>query len=580
MVSLDEKTAIDLIQNPKHQKALTRAKLHESRVRFHSEIYLDADDCAARNQYHKKYHERVANILLLEGKIDLFKSLLLYPFATQGVIVEKIMSAHEKVFKAQDAYVEYGFNNSEFNDDFAAYLDTIKEPLFWKEEGFECRYGHVSKIWVVDLPMNAPMTGRANPYFYTVDVDQIRDVKHTKEGFEYIIINQDTVEEVERVLFIDSLAWRVFKKDKTKEWELETEAVHGLGFCPSDFVVGTPLDSDGIARFSPLSPVLGLLDRYLDKFTFKDHYELYAAFALYWFFDFEKPEQEPTIVQDGDQALQLTPINKTSAQKRGKLGPGLFLEVPAPASKEDADLRSPIGKVDADAGSLDYNQKELVRSQEEILKTVTEKLETLTKEAVNEKQVASNTDGEEAILMWLGGDIARSRKKLIDTLGKLRYGVNYSGCTVSGGTKFGVGDTATAVDTFGKIKLAGLPQYVVNASLQKVEYTLTQDTPTLEKKTAITSILEPLPTQTPMEVITLFTQGIVDEATMKVKLYFFDLVTQFENENGSIEMFLPELDFKTRITIIKKIFNDYAGQRVVKLVKPEQQNGKTTSAAA
>ncbi len=574
-VNLDERQALEVIKSPKHKLGLDRAIFHESRVRFHSEIYLSHNDCKERNSYYDKYLQRVSNILMLEGKLSLFKSLLIYPFATQGTIVEKVMSAHEKVFKAQDSFVDYGFNNKEKSDDFEAYLESIEEPDFWRNEGFEARYGRVSKLWVVDLP-NIATGGKTKPYFYTVDIDSVRDLQVGKDGQpEYIVINQDKdVEETERVLVVDASYWRIYAKPKNQnEYALEREAFHGLGFCPSGFVVNTPLDvANSAVRFSPLSPVLGLLDRYLDKFTYKDHYELYAAFALYWFYEFDNEVAEPQVIEDGGQTYQIYPAGENVERQKRKamLGPGQHLRVPSPTSKEDADLRDPIGMVNADTGSLDYNQKELERSKDEILKTVTEKLEVLSKEAINEKQVANNTDGEDGILMWLANDIAKARKRLIDTLGKLRYGVDYAGCNILGGTTFSIADTNTAIETFRAIRTANVPQYVISASLERLQYTLTANIPSLQRKSIILSLIEPLVSMQVGEVVALYQQGVIDEDTMKVKVYFFDLLAQFENENGNIELFLPEIDFRARIDIIKKTFLQYAKERVV--TKSLEQN--------
>jgi len=318
------------------------------------------------------------------------------------------------------------------------------------------------------------------------------------------------------------------------------------------------------------------MDRYLDKFTYKDHYELYAAFALYWFYEFEEAVVEPMVVEDGGQTYQIYPAGENMERQKRKamLGPGQHLRVPSPTSKEDADLRDPIGMVNADTGSLDYNQKELERSKDEILKTVTEKLEVLSKEAINEKQVANNTDGEDGILMWLANDIAQSRKRLVDTIGKLRYGINYVGCSISGGTMFAVTDTNTAVETFRAIKMANVPQYVISASLKRLEYTLTANIPTLQQKSIILSMVEPLISMQVGEVVALYQQGLVDEDTMKMKVYFFDLLSQFENENGKIELFLPEIDFSARIDIIKRTFLKYANERVVTKPLIQEQNGE------
>jgi len=175
MANLDENLILSLIKSPKNKKAIDRAVFHESRIRFHSEIYLSYDDCKERNTYLDKYIKRVSDILMLEGKLSLFKSLLIYPFATQGTIVEKVMSAHEKIFKAQDSFVDFGFNDHEKNEDFRVYLEELKEPDFWKEEGFDARYGNVSKLWVVDLPQVAN-GGKTKPYFYTVNIDTVRDM--------------------------------------------------------------------------------------------------------------------------------------------------------------------------------------------------------------------------------------------------------------------------------------------------------------------------------------------------------------------------------------------------------------------
>lgn len=592
-VRLSEKQAKERIKNPKAVKALEEAIFHENRVRFHGEVYLSESDCKSKNPYQSVYIQQVEGILSLPEKVALFQKLIRYPFVTQ-TIAERAQSYHTKVFKSKDAFVDYGFENAEVNDDFEQYLASIKEPELWNESGkaFQCRYGRVSTLWIADLP-TAGVVGRAKPYFYTVALSSVVDAEVDTEGrFSLLVLRLEPIEETQRLLWLDAETWRIFEKPKDKtDYEPVSTAFHGLGYAPCGFLVSTPLGENPFSRFSPFSPVLGLLDRYLDKYTSKDHYELYASFALYWMFETTKkecvengcvngkrPVRDPSGVPMYDNGEPLMSDCPTCKNK-GFLGAGTVLRVPPPDSKEDADLRNPIGMVSADGTSLDFNQKELERSKSEILDTITEHVEVLSRQQVNEKQVQSSSDTENAVLYWLSRDMSAARKHLIDTLGKLRYGVGYKGCKISFGSLFLDQDATTVLKNFQGLKDAGAPQYLLLPALTQLKESLLWSNDSEKAKAGMLEYLDPLPTVGVEKVIELFEKGWVDKSDAVVKLYFMDLVAQFESEYGSIALFLPELPFDMRVNVIKKTLKIYADGRASK-IKPTTEQERQSLAVA
>ena len=87
-----------------------------------------------------------------------------------------------------------------------------------------------------------------------------------------------------------------------------------------------------------------------------------------------------------------------------------------------------------------------------------------------------------------------------------------------------------------------------------------KNNPKKAKAMKIASDLEPSPFDTRDEVAAKFASGMISREDYYIKLNFIDLITRFENENGSLATFGMELRYDVKIKRIKDTLINYANQ--------------------
>ena len=553
-MAYSKKEILELLKRPRNQQKIHHARLHENRVLFHSEVIDRCDEAP----YWVRFKEYIYKIL---GDVDKANSLLEsieFPLSTIA-IVNKITDTQKKVFQSQDGYIDFQTQTLEDYRELKTYLEQIGEPSFWEEEGFTCRYSEVNKLLVVDIAESG------NPVFYTVGLNNLKDIDfkgRSTTDIDYVVYKKDE----STWIFIDDNAY--WQYDTYKPNELLLLGEHKLGVTPARFVVSTPYNErvNSVARYSPISPVLGVLDRYLFLYTAKNNYELIAAMPPWWMYEIKKDCDNPacidgrTQLDDGTWAACPTCLGKNNnvAELRG----GVVMVVSAPIDNTDADLRDPIGKVDADAESLKFNQANISLMADQIVASVTGVAGNVVgQEAINEKQVKAQLESERGALLFLAKDIADTRKWLIDTLGKLKLGQRYKGCTVNMGTDFFLLSDMQMIQEFVQLRNSGVPNYIVQLKASAIEQKTTKGKPSIALRSKLIQALEPLTQVTIPEAVGLMSQNFITEDDFLLKLHFSDILLTFETEHGNIEDYKPTMLIVDRIKEIKTKLVEYARQK-------------------
>jgi hypothetical protein len=517
----------------------------------------------------KTYLDWVSEILQAKDKLKQFKKLLKFPLKTNKV-VDKIADEYKKLFHAQNSLKQYQFKNSDLVQDFQAYLDSIGEKDFFESKVFSAMLTAINSIVVID--MDAEPSFEPNPYPLIVDIESVVDCVTTKRDatFEYLIYRDVN----DSIIAIDDEYYRRYEKViNSDEYYLSVENPHDLGYTPAKYMWDDALDNSNLdIKHSPIASILEDLDWYLFFETGKKNLDIYAPFPIYWSYKSRLcnfRNEEGNECTSGYHILGGKREECPACAKSKNLnGPGSFVTVPMPQSKEQPDLREPIGVVPADTDSLSYNVDEVKRLKAEIIETATGKIDAslLSKEAINEDQVKSQFEAQTNVLTYLAENFEKIHTWVIDTIGKLKYGDLYIGCSINYGSEFYLKTLSEVTKDYKDAKSSGLPNYILLSKKSLIEELQGKDNPSEKERMHVLKYLEPYPDYTIQELNSLGIKEIDFEGFV-LKVNFATLVAEFELEYGSLTEFGSLIEFKTKIERIKTILNGY----VKRFKKPEPE---------
>lgn len=547
-------------ETPSKSITISKAITHEGKLRYHTESFIDKSDLpSAHNDF-----LRHVKALLPEDKYKTFESLVTFPVPTVRV-TGSIFTELERVFDGKNPVINLQFEDSELEQEAEDYrINTLNDPEVWRGKAWEVMKTAINSVMVVDMPREQ-QNDSPEPYFYFLDIANVRDYDFDGEKINFIVFNQDN----NHVVSIDDESYMTFLINEKGDLVLESESKHDLGYCPANFYWTTSLNSKHPdLKKSPLSPQLGNFRRLLRKIISKDHLDLYGAFPIYSAYDvdcdFENGNTgaycDGGFLRD-DTGWLIDGFNeptKCPKCKTNKLaGAGSFIGVPVPDDKNDVDMRDPVTITTVDRGSLDYNTEEVARGEKEIFAAVVGTGGDIEqKQSINESQVAANFESRVNVLNSIKGNLEKAMAFVYDTVFKLRYGSQYIGCSVSLGTEFYIYSVADLQKQYKEAKESGASESFLDAiDNQIIETEYRNDARTMQRM-KILRALEPYRHYTRSEALTLFDKGLADESKLKVKIEFNSFIERFERENVNIIEFGINTTFDQKIkTITEKLIS-------------------------
>ena len=509
--------------------------------------------------YYQKYIQWVSGILTASDKFEQFKRLLTFPLKTNEV-VDDIADEYTKVFDAQDSFFIPELSDPDLVEDFNQYIGKLSDSDFWHNDAFKAMMSNISSILVVDLP-DSQTSQTPEPYYYLLDIRKVVDVQVSANGdIEYLIFK--TGKNTYGVF--DSLFFRVYKKED-EYYALLTENEHDLGYCPARFLWSDVLSkNEPIVKHAPISALLSRLDWYLFFETAKESLDIYAAYPLYWAYQSKCDYKDQFgndchngLIKIWDESKQKDVVYPCPVCESKKIvGPGSLIEKPIPRGDIKID-GEPAGIIGVDEASLTYNVNEAERLKAQIITAATGKNKLLNKQAINQDQVSSQFESQTNVLRWIADNFSKSHRWTWNTLGKLRYGDNYVGCSISYGSEFYLQTLAEVVNDFKNGKDSGLPEYILLSKISAIEHLQSKNNPKEKARINILRHLEPFPYRTLKECKELGFD-VIDKHGFVLKANFANFVNKFERDFGSLIDFGSALDFSTRIERIAQKLNEYA----------------------
>lgn len=563
------------IAERKGNDALTRAKLHQLRIQFHTVKRVTAFNSPYISIPLTQFLAMAENILP-HDKFVLFKALFRYPVKTNE-ITDICFDKLSRIFDGRNPAFNYQFVNSAQRDDWERYrIDKLNEPDVWSTKGWEFFKSEINSVLIVDVAREQT-TDLPEPYFYWLPIGDVITYKadHTTGVMDYIVFRRR-----DEIIVLDDETYRVWD-DKRHTGQIagmpKVEARHDLGYCPARFFWNEPISlEDPDVKASPLSAVLESLDWFEFFHISKRQLDLMGAYPILSGYeqscDFTNAENgdycDGGFLRDkqGHYRLDMAGLLLRCPKCGNKriIGAGSFVEIPVPnADENQPDLRNPVQILKVDRDSLDYNVEEQKRLREEIITAVVGQDEIVTnRDAFNEQQVRANFESVTTVLNRVKKGFEAAQQWVDETICRLRYGKYFLSAKINYGTEFYLYSPDELRQRYKAAKEAGVSESELDVMSNQILETEYRNDPTQLRRMRLLAELEPYRHLSRQEVSELYEKNLVSDVDLRIKLNFPNFVRRFERENTNILDFGIEIPYQRKIEIITDRFREYAKEQV------------------
>ena len=550
-MQLSKNQVQNLIEKRPKRQLLQNAERHQNRLKLHGETEIESI------RTNPAYIELLSWVesFLTRDKYNRFCQLLRLPVVSLE-ITQDIYQEYFRIFEGQNPFFNYEFTNPDNSDAFKSYLKNgLKDFDFFKTIGFEQLKYSINSILVVDMPSD----GEGEPYYYFIDVSKVIDVKSDKNGtINHLIFEVDS----ETVAVYDSEAYRIFKRDGTKLiGEPIVENLHGLGYCPASYFWNKNLKgSNTVEKKSPVTDVLGRLDKYLVEDTFKEYADLYGTFPIITTYEelcnFEGCDngfisEDFTYIENGIETIKTRKTKCPSCSESEEIGPGTIFEIPAPQTNDDPNLSNPVSVISPDTKSLEYIKAKLEEYADKIREvTIGTRGRVLDEKQVNETQIFGSFESRQNILLSIASSFEAIHKFANDTVARLMFGDSFISSTVYYGDQFFLKSVNNLQDEYAQAKTSGEPDEEIDQIYRQILATKYKGNDERIERAWILYNLNPEPHKTVEESRKLVDFGAMDQTDFVIKSRFNNFIARFEREQTNVLDFGRELDFDTKINTI------------------------------
>ena len=267
------------IAENKKAATLSRAKLHQNRIKFHVVKRVTSFNSPYISLPLTQFLAFVENVLP-HDKFVLFKALFRYPVKTNE-ITEICFDKLSRIFDGRNPAFNYQFTSVEYRDDWEQYrLTHLHEPEVWSTKVWEFFKSEINSVLIVDVAREQ-RTPLPEPYFYLLPIEDVITYKADPSTgqMDFIVFRRR-----DEVVVLDDESYRVWD-DRKRSGRLsgapKVEARHDLGYCPARFLWNEPVSLDEPdVKASPLSAVLESLDWFEFFHISKRQLDLMGAYPI------------------------------------------------------------------------------------------------------------------------------------------------------------------------------------------------------------------------------------------------------------------------------------------------------------
>lgn len=561
------------IAENKKAATLSRAKLHQNRIKFHVVKRVTSFNSPYISLPLTQFLAFVENVLP-HDKFVLFKALFRYPVKTNE-ITEICFDKLSRIFDGRNPAFNYQFTSVEYRDDWEQYrLTHLHEPEVWSTKVWEFFKSEINSVLIVDVAREQ-RTPLPEPYFYLLPIEDVITYKADPSTgqMDFIVFRRR-----DEVVVLDDESYRVWD-DRKRSGRLsgapKVEARHDLGYCPARFLWNEPVSLDEPdVKASPLSAVLESLDWFEFFHISKRQLDLMGAYPILSGYeqscDFSNAENgdycDGGFLRDkqGHYRLDMAGLLLRCPKCGNKriVGAGSFVEIPVPNADEgQPDLRNPVQMLTVDRNALDYNVTEQKRLREEIITAVVGQDEIVTdRDAFNEQQVRANFESVTTVLNRVKKGFEAAQQWVDETVCRLRYGGYFTSASVNYGTEFYLYSPDELRQRYRAAKESGASESELDMMQNQILQTEYRNDPAQMRRMMLLAELEPYRHMSRAEVADMYGRGIVSDADLRVKLNFPSMIRRFERENMNILAFGEEIPYQRKIDAIASELRRYASE--------------------
>ncbi|HET8839739.1 MAG TPA: hypothetical protein VFM82_12185 [Flavobacteriaceae bacterium] len=553
----------EILKNPRRKVEIDKAQRIESLLRVFTEPQEKRE--ALTEKGYQDFIRFIDNTFNAE-RAKRIKEFFLFPLSAVD-ITESILNDLYKVFDAQNTFFDFQIekNKSKKTDEVIQAIN----PVRWiSEYGKKVLKNRPNLVVVIDKDIDG------NPYLLPITSERLIDCSVNTNGtLDYVAfvhsIEKKGDEQIKRLAFYDSQSYTVVIQDGDnyvidEEWT----NTHEAGVCPARMFLSDQLNSkDCFNRRIPFSSSLSKLMewQYFDAYKFyADHY---ASFPV-----IEKVESEcemdgcvsgfisydSTFIENGEERTVTLQKECPSCSKKEVLGPGVLIEIPAKATKDDPDSAGVFRMISPETASLKYIGEKLDKIEANIkLKTVGID-GIISKEAINEMQAKGSFESRQNVLLKIKSNLDELYKWIVITTAKLIEGKDVEiSVSANFGTEFYLLTENELQERYKFGKDAGLPAEELDLIYEQIIATKYKGNPGKLGRLEIINMIDPLPHETMDQAIKKHQIGLLTDNELFLKGRLLSLISRFELEQAPITEFGKNTEVKDRIKKIKEILNKY-----------------------
>lgn len=579
-MKLSLEQAIEVLENPQNKQQIDLVKNIESKLRVFTETMELTE--LVKEPYWSSLNKTIRG-RIGDKKYEKLKSFMRFPLPVVD-ITDSIIGDYYKVFDGKNKYFNVDGN-----------LDTTRIKEWIEEQNIEGYIESHAKEVFKNKPcsfvvIDTDSEGVPKPIF--VDSNRIVDAKpvHGKNGdLEYIAFMHSVDVGLTRYAVYDDENYYVFyKEDDSDSYILDTDftTTHDIGYCPATlFVREKAKKSNPLDRRVAFSSSTAKLEDWVIFDTYRNYLDHYAPFPVT-----ESPKKkcgnqscengvvmmEQIVDNKKKKVATKCPICDGHGGLSHLVGPGTNLRIKHTASKDVKDASGIFRFITPDTKNLEYTPKKLDDLETEIKYKTVGVSNILTKEAVNEVQAKGSFLSRETVLLRtkvildeLYKFIVKTSSKLILTGLELKIDANF-------GTEWYLLSERDLQDLFERAKKAGLPVNEILSIYKQLIETKYANNNAKKVREMILIELQDYPFMTLEECIKLKGASVLTSLDVSYKANFFNLVTSFERDNGSIVNFGANIEYSKKLDSIKKALHLANEKKVTEALKKQETIQPTT----
>lgn len=578
-MKLSATQALEILQTPRHKKQIDSVKRQESQLRVFTED-MDIEELG-REVFWSSFKETMK--ARSARKFDRVFQFARYPLPVVQ-ISDSILSDFYKVFDGKNRHFQISADRDITGLNKWVENNNLEQ---WIEEHARTVLKNKPCYFVV---IDKDDTGK--PYLITVDSERLidADFKNKKGELEYIAFTHSYGTDEAGAKYVkysvyDEETYFVFiQYENSNTYTLFSEFKHNVGYCPSVAFLSQPTNGKNLfKRRVAFSSALSKMEDWSYFDIFRNYVDHYAPFPIT-----EAPAKKcpnPDCTNGKIKSEILDPANPEAkpqiaysdcdickASDGDLMMPGTHVGINVVRDKNQNDGSGVTKMIFPDTDKMKYVPEKLDDLELEIRhKTVGLNYMQGLNEAINELQLKGSFASMESVLLRTKQELDILYKWIVTTVARSQYKDISIKVDANFGTEFYLISEDDLQRRFKESKAIGLPQEEqMQIYLQLID-TKYKGNPNKVLRQKMLIQLQPLPLYDTPEVVDMKEKGLVDPATLLLKINFLSFVSQFELENGPITQFGADLDFNQRILRIRKELELYNSEMMAKMPKPEAE---------